>query len=67
MTSGAYMGIVGVYLILFGMMKEIEPLNWIGLILATIGFIIAACAEDDLEDRIRKLEKKNPIFEVTKK
>lgn len=57
MTSGAYMGIVSVYLMLFGMLKESEPLNWIGLILATIGFFIAARAEDNLKYRIRKLEK----------
>lgn len=59
MTSGAFMGIVGTYLMLFSMLKESEMLNWIGLILATIGFFITAHYEDQYKYRIERLEKKN--------
>ena len=56
MTSGAYMGIVGTYLMLFGMLKESEPLNWIGLILATVGFFVTAHFEDEIKYRLTRLE-----------
>ena len=58
MTSGAYMGIVGTYLMLFSMAKELPVLNWIGLILATIGFCVTAHYEDQYKYRIERLEKK---------
>lgn len=57
MTSGTYMGIIGTYLMLFGMIKEVEPLNWAGLILATVGFCVLSHHEDEYRYRISKLEK----------
>lgn len=64
MTSGSYMGIVGVYLMLFGMLKESEPLNRIGLILATVGFFVSWHFEDEMKYRLERLEKKK--YEVEK-
>ena len=58
MTSGAYMGIVGTYLMLFSMAKEMPVMNWVGLILATVGFCVTAHYEDQVRYRLERLEKK---------
>ena len=58
MTSGAYMGTVGTYLMLFSMIKEFPLMNWIGLILATIGFCVMAHYEDEYKYMLVKIEKK---------
>lgn len=58
MTSGAYMGIVGTYLMLFASINEIPVMNWAGLILATIGFFVTGYFEDRYKYRIERLEKK---------
>lgn len=57
MTSGSSMMAVGVYLMLFADMKEIGWLNIAGAVLATIGFIWSAICEDDLNDRLIRLER----------
>lgn len=57
MTNGSYMGIVGSYLMLFAMAKGMPVMNWIGLVLVTIGFCVTAHYEDQIRYRLERLEK----------
>lgn len=57
MTSAVYMAIVGVYIMLYGQMRESVFLEYAGLITATAAHFVVGHVEDEYKYRLERLEK----------
>ncbi len=61
------MMIVGVYIMLYGQLRAIVPFEYIGLIMATIGYFVQCHYEDGYKYRLERIEKKLDKFDIVMK